>query len=181
MRPLTEDETKTFFKKLSNYVGKNISSLIDRPDGMYCFRLHKNRVYYVREEIMKLAISVGSKNLISLGICFGKFNNSGKFRLHITSLVYIAQYSKYKVWVKSNGIMSFLYGNHILKAHVGKMSEDVPEHMGVVIYSLDSDTPLGFGATAKAATEVSKANPNAIIVYHQADAGEYLRDEDTLF
>ena len=29
-------------------VGENIKLLIDRPDGVYCFRLHKDRVYYVR-------------------------------------------------------------------------------------------------------------------------------------
>ena len=27
--------------------------LIDREDGKYCFRLHKDRVYYVSEKIMK--------------------------------------------------------------------------------------------------------------------------------
>lgn len=29
-------------------VGENIQLLVDRPDGTYCFRLHKDRVYYVR-------------------------------------------------------------------------------------------------------------------------------------
>lgn len=37
--------------------------------------------------------------------------------------------------------MSYLYGNHVLKAHVAKMTEDVPEHQGVIIYS-QSDIPL---------------------------------------
>ncbi|PVU92703.1 hypothetical protein BB559_003629 [Furculomyces boomerangus] len=180
MRPLTEEETKIFFTKLSNYIGKNIALLIDRPDGLYCFRLHKDRVYYVREDIMKVAISIGKKNLISLGICFGKFTKTLKFRLHVTSLPYLAQYAKYKVWLKSNGVMTFLYGNHVLKAHVGKMSEDAPEHKGIVVMSLD-DVPLGFGATAKSTPETRKMDPTGIVVYHQSDAGEYLRDEDTLF
>ena len=29
-------------------IGENIKLLIDRPDGPYCFRLHKDRIYYVR-------------------------------------------------------------------------------------------------------------------------------------
>jgi hypothetical protein len=29
-------------------IGRNIKQLIDRPDEPYCFRLHKDRVYYVR-------------------------------------------------------------------------------------------------------------------------------------
>lgn len=37
--------------------------------------------------------------------------------------------------------MSYLYGNHVLKAHVAKMTEDVPEHQGVIVYST-SDIPL---------------------------------------
>ncbi len=53
MRPLTEDETKVFFEKLSKYIGENIKDLIDRSDGTYCFRLHRERVYYVSEKTMK--------------------------------------------------------------------------------------------------------------------------------
>jgi hypothetical protein len=29
-------------------IGANIKHLIDRPDETYCFRLHKNKVYYLR-------------------------------------------------------------------------------------------------------------------------------------
>lgn len=53
----------------------------------------------------------------------------------------IARYAKYRVWVKANGEMPYLYGNHVLKAHVGKISEDTPEHQGVVIYAMN-DAPL---------------------------------------
>ena len=48
---------------------------------------------------MRLGISVARPNLISLGTCFGKFSKSGKFKLHITALDYLAQYAKYKVRV----------------------------------------------------------------------------------
>ena len=37
--------------------------------------------------------------------------------------------------------MPFLYGNHVLKAHLGRITEDAPEHQGVVVYSMN-DTPL---------------------------------------
>lgn len=71
--------------------------LVDRDDEPHCFRLHRDRVYYVSETAMRLAISVARPNLVSLGTCFGKFSKSGKFKLHITSLDYLAQYAKYKV------------------------------------------------------------------------------------
>ena len=59
MRPLTEEETKMVFEKLYKFIGKNIKLLIDRPDEPHCFRLQKNRVFYVREALMKKATNVG--------------------------------------------------------------------------------------------------------------------------
>ena len=41
---------KIFFEKLAKYIGRGIRNLIDRPDGAHCFRLHRDRVYYVRED-----------------------------------------------------------------------------------------------------------------------------------
>ncbi|KAJ3366061.1 60S ribosome subunit biogenesis protein nip7 [Allomyces macrogynus ATCC 38327] len=174
MRPLTEDETKTFFEKLAKYIGKNITQLIDRPDDPHCFRLHKDRVYYVSESLMRRAVCIGRDELIALGACFGKFTKSGQFRLAITALDHLAQYAKYKVWVKPNGEMPFLYGNHVLKAHLGRISDDTPEHTGVVVFNM-SDIPLGFGVTAKSTSETRKMDPTAIVAYHQADVGEYIR------
>ena len=79
--------------------GKNLIHLIDRKDEPYCFRLHKDKVYYVSESSMRLSISVARSNLVTLGTCFGKFSKSGKFKLHVTALDHIAQYAKYKVYL----------------------------------------------------------------------------------
>lgn len=46
------------FEKLYKFIGKDIKSLIERPDGLYCFRLHKNRIFYVSETIMRRATNV---------------------------------------------------------------------------------------------------------------------------
>eukprot|EP00041_Stephanoeca_diplocostata_P014214 m.256051 g.256051 ORF g.256051 m.256051 type:complete len:73 (-) comp19624_c1_seq2:623-841(-) len=59
MRPLTDEETKTVFEKLDKYIGDNVRLLVDRPDGSYCFRTHRDRVYYVSEAIMKKATNFG--------------------------------------------------------------------------------------------------------------------------
>ena len=66
MRPLTEEETKTLFEKLSKYIGDNIKLLIDRSDGAYCFRLHRDRVYYVSEKIMKQVGNFSSVQKVSI-------------------------------------------------------------------------------------------------------------------
>jgi 60S ribosome subunit biogenesis protein NIP7 len=178
MRPLTEEETRIFFEKLTKYIGQNVQILLERTDEPHCFRLHRERVYYVSEPNMKKATNIGRDELVSLGTCFGKFTKTKKFRLQITALDYMGQYAKYKVWVKPNGEMSFLYGNHVLKAHVGRMTEDTPKNQGVVLMSM-SDIPLGFGVTSRSALETRKLDPTEIVVLHQADIGEYLRGEDT--
>uniref|UniRef100_A0A8D0BD51 Nucleolar pre-rRNA processing protein NIP7 n=1 Tax=Salvator merianae TaxID=96440 RepID=A0A8D0BD51_SALMN len=132
MRPLTEEETRALFEKLAKYVGENIQLLVDRPDGAYCFRLHKDRVYYLSERILKMATNIPREHLVSLGTCFGKFTKTQKFRLHITALDYLAPYAK------------------------------------------------GFGVAAKSTQECRKVDPMAIVVFHQADIGEYIRHEETL-
>lgn len=180
MRQLTEDETRVVFEKLAGYIGRNITNLIDNKDTPHVFRLQKDRVYYVPENVARLATSVARGQLMSLGICLGKFTKTGKFRLHITALSILSQHAKYKIWIKPNGEMPFLYGNHVLKAHVGKMSDDIPEHAGVIVFSIH-DSPLGFGVSAKSTSEARNLPPTAIVAFRQADIGEYLRDEDTLF
>ena len=176
MRPLTDQETSRLFEKLASYMGRNITNLIDRPDDPHVFRLQRDRVYYVRESIAKLATSVSRDKLLCVGTCLGKFTKKQqKFRLHVTALDHVAPHAKFKVWVKPNGEMPFLYGNHVVKAHVGRMSDDCPEHQGVVVYSMN-DTPLGFGASARSTAEVRRLEPTAITVFRQADTGEYLRE-----
>lgn len=117
------------------------------------------------------------EKLIALGTCIGKFTHSGKFHLTIGALDVLAQHAKYKVWVKPSTELQFLYGNHVLKTGLGRITENTPAHTGVVIYSM-SDVALGFGITAKSTSECRSADPNAIVVFHQADCGEYLRAED---
>ena len=201
MRPLTETETQTLFAKLANYTGSSLKNLIAPLDNSpnadrYVFRLHQSRCYYVRLSLANLGTSVARDNLLSLGTCLGlcrvsfmrissnfklgKFTKAGKFRIHITALPILAEHARYKVWVKANGEMPFLYGGHIVKAHVGRWSEDCPEHQGVVVYSMN-DTPLGFGITARSTQEARRLDPTAITCFRQADCGEYLRDEDSLF
>jgi len=184
MRPLTETETKTLFEKLANYTGTSLKSIIADPSSnssdRNVFRVQNNRVYFVRESIANLATSVARGQLLSLGTCVGKFTKTGKFRMHITALDIIAPHARYKVWVKPNGEMPFLYGGNVVKAHVGRWSEDCPEHQGVVVLSMN-DTPLGFGVSARSTAEARRLDPTGVTTFRQGDIGEYLREEDTLF
>lgn len=62
--------------------------------------------------------------------------------------------------------------------HLG-MTEAAPAGcvQGVVVLSM-SDVPLGFGTSARSTQECRKLDPSAIVTFHQADTGEYLRSED---
>jgi 60S ribosome subunit biogenesis protein NIP7 len=179
MRPLTDEETKAVFTKLSKYIGDNLRQLIDRPDGAYCFRLHNERVFYCSEKILKAAAHISRDNLVTFGTCLGKFTKSRQFRMQITALEFLAPYAKHKVWVKPAAEQLFLYGNHVQKSGLGRITENTNHGNGVVVYSM-TDTPLGFGVAAKSTADCRRMEPSAIVAYHQADVGEYLRHEDTL-
>ena len=47
-----------------------------------------------------MAAHVGKDEVLSAGVIFGKFTKTGKLKLSVTCLDYLA---KYKVWVKPNG------------------------------------------------------------------------------
>ena len=218
--------------------------LVDRRDERFCFRLHRDRVFYLSERMMRLAASFPRKYLTSAGTCFGKFTKSGKFHLKVTCLEYLAQYAKvspvralpaqacratlrrareqrgvrrtntpmqghlcawdwlnvpgrprstrrppalapnppapqHKVWVKPSSEMTFLYGNHIIKAGVQRITEDMPQYAGVVVLSM-SNAPLGFGVAAHPAERLKDLDGTAVAVLHQSDVGEYLREEESL-
>jgi len=58
------------------------------------------------------------KKLNSFGTCLCKFTKTGKLRLNITALDYLAKYAQYKIWIKLSGEQMYLYGHHIVKSHI---------------------------------------------------------------
>ena len=68
--------------------------VIDSHTQLSFYHSPKDRVYYISESVMKATTSINKDNLLASGTCLGKFTKSGKFRLHITALDYLAQYSK---------------------------------------------------------------------------------------
>ena len=111
--PRTRQETKAVFEKLHKYIGKNIRRLVEVPssnndggagastssneESAFVFRLHRNRVYYVRASLMRRATSVSRDKLVHLGTAVGRLTHSGKFRLTVGALDLLAQHAKYKV------------------------------------------------------------------------------------
>lgn len=165
------------FEKLHKYIGKNIRALVDVPGDDHVLRLHRNRVFYVRAAVMRRATNVARDALVHLGTCIGKLTHSGKFRLTVGAVDLLAQHAKYKVWVKPSAEMQFLYGNHVLKSGLGRITEATPANAGVVVLNM-ADVPLGFGVAAKSTADCRRLDPSGIVAFHQSDVGEYLRKED---
>lgn len=102
-----------------------------------------------------------------------------------------------KVWLKPGGEQQFLYGNHVLKSAVARITETAAINDGAVVFAMNN-MPIvsfhslpchegceesdgqGFGILAKDAGGVKRADPTAVVVLHQADVGQYLRSEATL-
>lgn len=71
---------------------------------------------------------ISRKNLVAMGTMLGRITHSGKFKLTVHALPVIAQHAKFKVWVKPSAEMSFLYGNHVLKSGLGRITENTPAY-----------------------------------------------------
>eukprot|EP00435_Cladocopium_sp_Y103_P033506 s1816_g8.t1 len=65
------------------------------------------------------------------------------------------------------------------KAHLRRITEGAPRNAGVVVLN-EADVPIGFGVTARSTEECTSLGAEALVVYHQADVGEYLREEADL-
>ena len=149
---------------------------------------------------MRTATNISNENLALLGTCFGRFTKSKRFRLKVTCLEILAKYAlvstaaciapwplaitasthpQHKVWVRPSAEMTFLYGNHIAKAGLARMTEGIPTNGGVVVLSM-SETPLGFGVAAQTTERAQEMDPTGVVVLHQADIGEYVRSEETV-
>ena len=81
-----------------------------------------------------------------------------------------------RVWVKPSAEMAFLYGNHVPKQGLGRITEGTPQYAGVVVCSM-RDVPLGFGVAGFSTEQCHLLEPTATVVLHQADVGEYIRSE----
>lgn len=81
--------------------------------------------------------------------------------------------------MKPSAEQQFLYGNHVTKAGLGRISENTERYQGLVIFNM-ADIPLGFGVAARSTAECKLADPLTVVCFHQADIGEYIRSEEDL-
>lgn len=86
---------------------------------------------------------------------------------------------QYKVWVKPSSELAFLYGNHITKSGLVRMTEETPQYAGVVVLN-QQNVPIGFGVAAQSTEIAKEIEPTGYVVLHQADVGEYLRSETSI-
>lgn len=61
---------------------------------------------------------------------------------------------------------------------IGKFLKDPPP---LLLTCLGANEEQGFGVSARSTADARKLDPTGIVTFRQADIGEYLREEDTLF
>ena len=92
--------------------------------------------------------------------------------------------------------MSYLYGSHVTKVGISRVTEGVPQYAGiftsttllvlmnkqgvVVFNSATVPIPLGFGVAAQPTDMIKSLEPTAICIINQGDIGEWLRSEQEL-
>lgn len=59
----------------------------------------------------------------------------------VVTVTDVKRFLQFKVWVKPGAEQSFLYGNHVLKSGLGRITENTMQYQGVVVYSM-ADVPL---------------------------------------
>lgn len=56
------------FEKLAKYIGDNTERLLTRSDGKYVFRVIKNKIFYLSDEILRYCPHVKAEQLCGAGI-----------------------------------------------------------------------------------------------------------------
>ena len=152
------------FSKLEKFIGtEGIAKLIDRKDAPHVFRLQKSKVFYMSEAQVRETTSFSRERLIATGICVGRMTHSGKFKLTIHFLEILAQFAKYKVWLKPTAEMSYLYGSNVTKVGLARVTEGIPQYSGVIVFS-ENMLPLGFGVAAQPTDALQSLEPTAIVI-----------------
>ena len=65
MRPCTDDELRALLEKLMKFIGKNVELLLHKAEEPHCFRVHKGRIYYVSEKLMRMATNFKGSDLLA--------------------------------------------------------------------------------------------------------------------
>ena len=96
MNELSEKNAKKNKRKREEN-GEEMEIMAGKKNERYVFRLNKNRVFYVKEEILRRAATVSKRKLVSLGTMIGRFTKTERFLLTIQSLDVLAKYAGKKV------------------------------------------------------------------------------------
>ena len=65
-RRIADDELRAVLERLMKFVGRNAELLLKNPQEPHCFRVHKDRIYYVSESLMRLATNSKRADLLAL-------------------------------------------------------------------------------------------------------------------
>ena len=131
-------------------LGPNTKHLVDRKDEEWVLSLAPtaNMVHAEAASFVWLPTSRERTSFPSASL-FAKQTHNGHVHVQITALEYIAQYALYKVWVKPSQEQSFMYGNHITRNGLGRITENTPQYQGVAVFNMAGRAARVWGRSAE--------------------------------
>lgn len=60
----------------------------------------------------------------------------------------VSVFVQFKVWLKSAAEQSFLYGHHVMKSGLGRITENTDQYQGIIVYNM-ADVPLVSRASSR--------------------------------
>ena len=72
---------------------------------------------------------------------FNFWQNKNILKFHSDCLTDFNSRPQYKLWLKPVAEQQFLYGHHVMKSGLGRITEGTTQYQGVIVYSMN-DLPL---------------------------------------
>ncbi|CAL6051793.1 Ribosome_subunit biogenesis protein NIP7 [Hexamita inflata] len=134
---------------------------------------------YATIDTHKLQITIAVAYIISTPSENYQIFNQSSFYRYFYNVTYVIQNRIFKtlhVLRDQECYIVTIQSEHTFK----KMSDGIPDNAGVVVFN-EQDGAVGFGVMTKAGVDAARSQFGARVVIHQADVGEYLRDQEQMF
>lgn len=176
MRELKIEEARFLLTRLVKYKGKKLINFLKvNFISFLVFKVQKNRIFFSSLFLYSRIFNFAKKRIGSFGICIGRFSHSRKLKFLIPFLnLLLKNKGVFSAVLNGEGEKSFLFGKHVEKKNVSKISKNIFKNDGIVLFSKNK-IPIGFGETLKSIVFIAKFDSKMILFINQGDTGLYVR------
>jgi len=176
MRELKTEEARILLSKLVKFKGKKLVNFLKiNFFSFLVFKIQKKRIFFSSLSLYSRIFNFSKKRIGSFGICVGRFSHSKKLKFLIPLLNMLLKYKGlFSAFLKTEGEKSFLFGKHVEKKNVSKLSKNVFKNDGIVLFNKNK-IAIGFGEALKSIVFIPKLDLRRILFVNQGDTGLYVR------